>query len=274
MISIEMITKDDAKINKTIEEMLSMGFSDIEIIIVDSSIKNCYKDYEHLSSIKYIHEINLNFLSARLKANDVASGDYVLLLDSTRIINKNILEECINLSKNNDMIIIPEINKSNSKILNEKSNLKCDTNHILSNCNPINGIFLPRFYKKKLIDEAFEIIQKNINKSDINKICSLEDRMLYLEASKICNKIGVCKNYLIHRESDSLTNYAKKYYRYGKCNYYVSTRILYYSYLGKPSVKKGNKESILHSNSIKERLLFFIRSTSFFFGFFISKFKN
>lgn len=41
--------------------------------------------------------------------------------------------------------------------------------------------------------------------------------MLYLEAFKISNKIGVCKNYIIHRESNSLIGYIKKYYRYGNC---------------------------------------------------------
>ena len=268
-----MITKNDNNINKSINGILNQEFKDFEIIIVDSSIEDHYKDYENISCIKYIHDVNSNFLRARFNANKVASGDYVLLLDSTRIINKEVLIDCINLSKTNDMIIIPEINKSKSKILNEHNAAKIDINYVLSNCNPVNGIFLPRFYKKKILDEAFNNVLNNINKNEINNICSLEDRMLYLESLKISNKVGVCENYLIHRETDSLISYIKKYYRYGKCNYYVFSKVLKYSYLGNPDIKKGNKKIIIRNNSWKNKILFFIRTISFIFGFFIEKVK-
>ena len=66
--------------------------------------------------------------------------------------------------------------------------------------------------------------------------------MLYLEAFKISNKIDVCKNYIIHRESNSLIGYIKKYYRYGKCNYYVFSKIHSYSHLADPKVKRKNKK--------------------------------
>ena len=271
MISIEMITKNDNNINKSINGILNQEFKDFEIIIVDSSIEDHYKDYENISCIKYIHDVNSNFLRARFNANKVASGDYVLLLDSTRILDKGVLANLINLGQNKDMVIIPEINKSKSKILNYKKGEKIDINYVLSNCNPVNGIFLPRFYKKNILDEAFNRVLNNINKNEINNICSLEDRMLYLEALKISNKIGVGKSYIIHMESNSLISYIKKYYRYGKCNYYVFSKVHNYSYLGNPNIKKGNKESIIHNNSFKDKILFFIRTISFILGFFIGK---
>ena len=268
-----MITKNDNNINKSINGILNQEFKDFEIIIVDSSTEDHYKDFENIHCIKYIHDPDSNFLNARFNANNVAGGDYVLLLDSTRILNKDILTDLINLSKNNDMVIIPEINKSKSKILNENDEVKIDINYVLSNCNPVNGIFLPRFYKKNILDEAFNRVLNNINKNEINNICSLEDRMLYLEALKISNKIGVCKSYIIHMESNSLISYIKKYYRYGKCNYYVFSKVHNYSYLGNPKIKKGNKGNIIHNNSFKNKILFFIRTISFIWGFFISKVK-
>ena len=274
MISIEMITKNDNNINKSINGILNQEFKDFEIIIVDSSIEDHYKDYENTSRIKYIHDVNSNFLRARFNANKVASGDYVLLLDSTRILSKGVLANCINLSKTNDMIIIPEINRSKSKILNENNKTKKSADEILSNCDPVNGIFLPRFYKKKLLDEAFHQVLSNLDKNEINNICSLEDRMLYLESLKISNKISVCKSYLIHTESESLMNYIKKYYRYGKCNYYVFSRISRYSYLGDPRLKKENKGNSIHKNSLKNQILFFIKAISFILGFLSDKFKH
>lgn len=274
MISIEMITKNDNNINKSINAILNQEFKDLEIIIVDSSIEDHYKDYESISCIKYIHDVNSNFLNARFNANKVAGGDYVLLLDSTRILDKDVLVNLINLGENKDMVIIPEINKSKSKILNYNKWGKIDINYVLSNCNPVNGIFLPRFYKKNILDDAFNRVLNNINKNEINNICSLEDRMLYLEALKISNKIGVCKSYLIHIESESLMNYIKKYYRYGKCNYYVFSRISRYSYLGDPRVKIENKGTSIHKNSLKNKILFFIKTISFILGFLSAKFKH
>lgn len=273
MISIEMITKNDSNIYESISAILHQEFTDYEIIIVDSSSENHGTDYEKMSHIKYIHDSDSNFLKARLTANKVANGDYVLLLDSTRVIGKDVLKECSNLGKVNDMVIIPETNKSKSFILNENCKVKMDDKYVLSNCNPINGIYLPRFYNKKILDEAYDKVLNNIPKNKINSICSLEDRMLYLEASKISNKMGVCENFLIHRESDSLMSYFKKYYRYGECNYYVFSKVGSYSQLGNPKVKKENKGDYIYNNSIKNKILFFIRLIAFLFGFFIGKFK-
>jgi len=273
MISIEMITKDDNNINESINAILNQEFKDFEIIIVDSSLEDHYKDYENISCIKYMHDVNSNFLKARFIANKVAHGDYVLLLDSTRILGKDVLANLMELSENYDMVIIPEVNKSESKILNDNNGEKIDADYVLRNCDPINGIFLPRFYKKNILDEAFNRILSNIDGNEINNICSLEDRMLYLEASRLSNKIGVCNGHLIHIESSSLINYMKKYYRYGKCNYYVFSRVHNYSYLGNPNTKKGNKESIIYNASSKNKMLFFIKTISFILGFLIGKIK-
>lgn len=273
MISIEMITKDDKNIHESINAILHQEFADYEIIIVDSSRENHNKSYENINHIKYIHDPNSNFLNARFNGNKVANGEYVLLLDSTRVIDKNVLKECVNLGKASDMIIIPETNTSKSYILNENCKLKIDDKYILLNCDPINGFFLPRFYKKKILDEAFNKVLHNIQKNKTDNICSLEDRMLYLEASKISNKIGVCENYLIHRESDSLVRYFKKYYRYGKCNYYVYSKVASYSHLGNPKIKKENKKSLVHNSSLKHKILIFIRFIAFLCGFFIGKLR-
>lgn len=263
-----MITKNDEYINKSIDAILNQDYRDYEIIIVDSSSKNHCSEYKNIKHIKYIYDKNSNFLKARYVANKVATGDYVLLLDSTRIIRNGTLIECMNLIKTYDMVIIPEINKSKSKILNENSKNIEKPEYILTNSNPVNGIFLPRFYKKALLDEAFKNVLNNIS-NEIDNICSLEDRMLYLEAFKISDKIGVCKNYITHRESNSLIGYIKKYYKYGKCNYYVFSKIHNYSYLANPKIKRKNKKGIIYNNSFKNKMLFFIRSISFILGFLI-----
>ena len=57
------------------------------------------------------------------------------------------------------------------------------------------------------------------------------------------------------------------------CSYYVFSKVLKYSYLGNPDIKKGNKKIIIRNNSWKNKILFFIRTISFIFGFFIEKVK-
>ena len=266
MISIEMITKNDNFINKSIDAILDQDYQNYEIIIVDSSDKSHYSEYQNREHIIYVYDKNSNFLKSRYNANKIAKGDYVLLMDSTRIIKKDLLRDCITLIKTDDMIIIPEISKSKAKLLNEDKELPIKTEYILSNCNPINGIFIPRFYKRELLDKAFKEVLRN-TEDKIDNICSLEDRMLYLEAFKISEKIGVYKNYIIHREANSLISYIKKYYRYGRCNYYIFSRIDNYSYLANPKVKSKNKNPLIYNNSIKTKMLFFIRSISFILGF-------
>ena len=270
MISIEMITKDDKYIMESVNAILNQNFSDYEIILVDSSSKNNESEFSNFKSIKYIYDKDSNFLKARFTANKMARGDYVLLLDSTRIINDKIIQKCLNELSTKDMVIIPEINKSKSKILNEYEK-NIDEEYVLSNSNPSNGIFIPRFYKKEILDKAFEEIMQKIG-NEMENICALEDRMIFLEACKISNKIGVCDDYIIHRESSSLIDYMKKYYKYGKCNYYFFSKISSYSYLADPKIKRKNKLNALNNKSFKIKILFLIRSFSFIVGFFSSKF--
>ena len=141
-----------------------------------------------------------------------------------------------------------------------------EAEYILSNCNPINGIFIPRFYTRELLDKAFKEVLRNIEHK-IDNICSLEDRMLYLEAFKISEKVGIYKNYMIHREVNSLVSFIKKYYRYGRCNYYIFSMIVNYSSLANPKVKSKNKKALIYDNSFKTKMLFFIKSISFILGF-------
>lgn len=264
-----MITKDDENIIESISAILNQNYIDYEIILVDSSSKNNADKFSNYQSIKYIYKKDLNFLEARYTANEVAHGDYVLLLDSTRIISKKMLINCADIISSIDMIIIPEINRSKSKVLNDLM-IDIDERHILSNSSPYNGVFIPRFYKKELLDKAFKKVLENINK-ELKNICALEDRMIFLEAYKISNNIGVCKDYIIHNESDSIINYMKKYYKYGKCNYYVFSRIHSYSFLANPNIKRKSKLKGLNNKSFKLKILFFIRSLSFIIGFLSGK---
>ena len=98
--------------------------------------------------------------------------------------------------------------------------------------------------------------------------------MLYLEAIRISNKIGVSQTYIIHRESDSLMNYTKKYYRYGKCNYYVFSKIKSYADLANPRIKKENKLNSFNNSSCKIKILFLMRSLSFILGYLIGKIES
>ena len=273
MISIEMITKNDNNIEESINSILGQEFSDYEIIIVDSSYEDHSRTYQNNSKIKYIYEKDSNFLKARYLANRFAVGDYVLLLDSTRMLDELTLQDCFNLGEIYDMLVIPEVNRSKSFLLNQKVCYNIELSDVLKNCNPVNGKFVPRFYKKEIIDKAFEIVLDNIKK-EVENICALEDRMLYLEASKLSTKIGICNNSIMHRESNSLLIYMRKYLKYGKCNYFVYSNINYYSHLADPKVKSNNKKPLAEGKSLKNAILFGIRSVCFLVGFYTCKLSN
>lgn len=89
-------------LRKCIESIMSQSYTNLEIILVDDgatdssgSICDEYKDKD--KRIKVIHKNNGGLSSARNAGLQVATGDYISYVDSDDYIQKNFIEELINL---------------------------------------------------------------------------------------------------------------------------------------------------------------------------------
>lgn len=105
------VYKVEEYLSKCIESVLTQGFSDFELILVDDgspdSCPEICDEYEEKDErIKVIHKPNGGLASARRAGIKVAQGEYVFNLDSDDLIEKDTLECAYNLIKETNCEIV------------------------------------------------------------------------------------------------------------------------------------------------------------------------
>lgn len=78
--------------------------------------------------------------------------------------------------------------------------------------DPIEGVLLARFYKRSILEGAFKAIPKSI----IPIVVAHDHAIIYYEAYKISNKVGLLPKVVWHIEPATLVELWRKNYRYGK----------------------------------------------------------
>lgn len=94
-------------LNKCIESIVKQTYKDIEIIIVndgstDNTSKMCDIWKNKDNRIKYIYKNNGGLSSARNSGLNIATGKYIVFIDSDDFIENNMIEVLYNNIKNND----------------------------------------------------------------------------------------------------------------------------------------------------------------------------
>lgn len=99
------VYKVERYLKRCIDSILSQTYSDFEVVLVDDgSPDNCPSicdEYAKIDSrIIVIHKENGGLSSARNAGLEIASGKYVLFVDSDDFIKSNLLENCVNIIEN------------------------------------------------------------------------------------------------------------------------------------------------------------------------------
>ena len=126
----------------------------------------------------------------------------------------------------------------------------------------IKGFALPRYFRKEVLDKAFEELRENL-KEKFNQVVFPDHELIYYEASKVSSDVVSIKDKLIMHYGDfRLFDIIRKYYRYGK-----SLKVLKgtpYSEFTKVSRKKRN---ICKGNKFLLYLLYLARGIPFLIGY-------
>ena len=199
-------------LRECVDSILAQTHKDIEVILVDDgSPDNCGKicdDYSKKDSrIKVVHKPNGGLSSARNAGLDVATGDYIMFIDSDDFIDSNMVEfllgtkrktsadiVCCGMSRYRDgaLYIIPETTSKNDievydKITALKKLVLTDVD--CSSCN--------KLYAKELINEIrFKVGRNN------------EDKPFLFELYQKCNAVAYTnKVFYYYRVTEgSITN--------------------------------------------------------------------
>ena len=97
-------------LDKSISNIIDQSYSNIEIILVndgstDNSLNICNKYKKIDDRIIVINQKNKGASAARNKGRDIATGEYILFVDSDDILNKNLIDEIsVQIEQNKDVI--------------------------------------------------------------------------------------------------------------------------------------------------------------------------
>lgn len=210
-VTVALTTRDSERtIRDCLASVLNQTMKDFEIIVVDSNSSD--RTLEFASEMAHeVVSLKCSKLRGRYEAICRAKGDYVLLLDSDQVLTQSVLMAA--LQEKHEITAIAE-RSSGSGIVSFINNLDRDfcQQNWKDNLDPSISAVVPRFYKRDVIIEVFDKIDKQLMDSNFD----FDDLLIYKLAFDISQDVSFIDEMICHIESESLFHYIMKWYRRGK----------------------------------------------------------
>lgn len=208
----------EAYLEKCIDSILQQTYTNIEVILVnDGSLDNCGQicdQYEKIDKrIKVVHKKNGGLSDARNAGLDVATGTYVVFIDSDDYIEKDLIEESYKVIHENnlDLVSFDYRKVDENGYIIEESVLGLENNiYDLSEIG-LNEYIIKKIYTYEHGVEAWHkmykmsIIKENKLKFTYNDLIFAEDLLFNLSYLVHVNKCATMQqtyyNYLIRETS-------------------------------------------------------------------------
>ena len=212
-ISIEIPVTWGNRLSELLEAIRIQTYQDYEISVATSLPDGKYIDMLRSYGANIIHS-GPNLLEKRYLSHSISRGKFALLLDETRIPEKNLLERLSN-SKSN-VVVIQEIDIGNSfwvamANLDKLNSIECNK------LNMASGFVLPRYINFELLSKAFYKIKENLRDETFRSVLMEDHQLISFEIAKMTDSMSFLRgNCLKHYGDKSIRSIVKKYHRYGK----------------------------------------------------------
>ena len=214
LVSVVIPTYNSERtIGACLQSVKEQTYQNIEVIVVDSHSKDKTVDIVENFGAK-LSSITQKLLAARLEGLKESNGEYVLILDSDQILNNSVIARSFDFLKEYDMLCLEEHSFRPQTWVQQlfEADRCLVHNSVDSHLDPVEGVLLPRFYKRGILEKAFEAIPDEL----FPIVVAHDHAIIYYEAYKISQRVGVLPNAVWHVEPSSLIELWKKNYRYGK----------------------------------------------------------
>lgn len=261
-ISIEIPLTWGNHLEEQMEAIRNQTFQDYEILVASSISQGTNEDLLKEYGAKITH-CGPNILEKRYSAHRRANGEYSLLLDETRIPDRELLSKLQNTDA--DMVVVDEkdlgetfwVKMSN---LDKTNSLECNS------FEADRGFVLPRYFKSSLLNQAFEEIKRKLDDAIFRSVLMEDHQIIYYEASKLSTSLAELKGtHLFHYGDESLFSILKKYHRYGKGHKIL--RNTYYQELLSP---KKRIRRICSKNMLGLYIFYLARGLPFLIGYYLA----
>lgn len=202
-------------LKECVESIINQNYHNIELILIndgskDNSEKICINYANKDKRIKYIYQNNSGVSSARNAGLEIASGEYILFVDSDDFLEKNAISKLLKNITDVDLLCFGYnevyIDKSIKVCFEKKINNCKEIEEKILLDNKIGGFLWNKIFKSKII--------KNNNLKFNKEIHFCEDLLFVTEYIKYCKKTkyqNECLyNYRMRKNSASGNFFNKK----------------------------------------------------------------
>jgi len=214
LVSVVIPTYNSERtIDVCLRSVKKQTYSNIEVIVVDSYSNDRTREIAENFNVKLI-TTKQKLLGARYTGVKESKGKYVLLLDADQILNSTVIVRSLRMFKNYDMLCLEEHSYKPKTWIQWLFEADRQLVHNLANIHldPIEGVLLARFYKRGVLEKALE----NIPRQLLPFVVAHDHAIIYYEAYKVSQKVGIVSDAVWHIEPSSLVELWRKNYRYGK----------------------------------------------------------
>ncbi len=209
-----------------LEGVVKQTYPNIETLVIDSHSADRTRDIAAGYQARVIL-CDGKLLAARYLGYKEAKGLYIVFVDTDQILEPTAIERAVGLMDDYDMVVfetqsyntnwfIPKLHSASKQIINagfEKPGA----------FDPTRGPFLPRFFKREILEKAFAAIPQEIMPDTIHP----DHAIIYYESYQVSSRVGGLRNAIYDIEPDWRKLWETQY-RYG-----ASLQSIKKSYYGK-----------------------------------------
>ena len=214
-----------------LEGVAKQTYPNIETLVIDSHSTDRTRDI----AVRYKARVVLcdgKLLAARHLGLKESKGLYVVFVDTDQILEPTAIERAAGMMADYDMVVfetlsyntdwfIPKLHGASKQVINanfEKPGA----------LDPTRGPFLPRFFKREILEKAFAAIPQELIPDTIDP----DHAIIYYESYKVSQKVGGLRN-AIYDIEPGWRKLWKTQYRYA-----ASLRSIKKSYYGNQRVRE------------------------------------
>lgn len=214
LITIALATYNAGKyLPLTLKSINNLSWKNLELLAVDNLSSDNTVELLKKSGFK-VTEKETGLLEARDIMIREAKGDYIAILDADEIITANIFERSVEIMEKGsyDQLIWEEKSYKPKNLFDWLFYADRKLNHELRNDDAILGMLAPRFFRAKLVKQAY----KNIPVKDLKGLLTQDYAILQYELSKLSDRIGYLPKAVEQQEVNEFFYFLRHFYRYGK----------------------------------------------------------
>lgn len=261
LVSVTIPTyNEEEALPVALQALRSQTCRNIEVIVVDSNSSDKTRKIAADFGAKVLC-YDGRLLGARHLGLVESKGHLVLFLDADQILKPSAISRGVRMMDDFDMLVLAEDSYMPTTIVQKLlARERASVHKIDTALDPLTGGLLPRLFRRDLALKIFERIPSRL----LATVVAHDHAIMYYEARKISNRVGILQNAVSHIEPSSLLELLLHFYRFGQSSRAFANAGDYTEILVRKGVRTRNVRVAIQDGTL---MLAALRSASYQLGF-------